>query len=261
MEYGTIRNMKYLLALFLIFVSAGGNAQEDYKNIYKPAVYINLSSLMWAFDEYDPEDNHFLDTYLQITECEMYKKYYQDDFKWQIIREGMKRELAYFKKDLSTYLYVNAFLPLGRYDFERAAFEISKEFSLANAGTIRIPFYTKIPTVCGTQIDNNIFPKRIKFFANNKFSLTHIPISPDDATALIERLKQYRYENVKDTRIIPVQFRLKVNGIKAINALMTGSEVVFKGDLVEIVFFEDPQMTIELWSKKFRELPSELLKP
>lgn len=255
MEYGTIRIMRFIVFVFVLFINFSVQAENKVIEGYYPSDHASLSKLLWKFGYYNQDSDDAIDAFFQLSECDLYKTYYKNDFEWKNIRESFAREMQYFAKEIPNTYYINAFIPLGRYNFEKSAFEIDDEYKLNNAGTIKVPFYTKPPQECGgTNIKADLYPHIIKFFADNKFALSHIPVPPNEAEGLIKRIGEFQYsEKNGDNRIVPVRFKIKMRDVKEFN-FGTFPEVTFEGFLVEIEFFEDPQMTQLIWRRRFRGL-------
>lgn len=250
------------LLLFMVFapsfaIAQEGKEQGDVLN-YAPVTHKDIMTLMWKYKIHDYSNPNIMDQYLQIMNCPLYKKYKSDDFVWEKIREGMRREINYFSSSFPDRFEIYAFMPIERYDFQKNVFVIPNRFALSNAGSIQIPFF---------EIDNNSsdtcfvtnerrknFPTDVKFLADNKFSLIDIPVAPDKANQILEGIKKYNYKNTEFNRIFAVRFRIKVNGIDNYKVDFSNSELLLKGELDEIAFFEDPQRTKLIWKKEFKKL-------
>lgn len=240
--------MKFFLLVFLLF-STEVTAQR-YLSEYKPVSHNALANLMWKYGAHELDDDIALKTYFQIHYCPVFEKYYKDDFLWQTIMEGFKRNMKYFSKDFPNKFYIIAVIPIDRYDFTKSAFVIDSRAALDNAGSIQIPFYEDMSVRCGKSvIDYSVFPRNMKFLADRKFSLKEIPMKPDDANELLENIRQYRYEGIESDRVLTVRFLLNINGV---SYDISEGLVVFKGTLDEMAFFEDPQLTIPVWKKQFK---------
>lgn len=246
--------MKYLfVVIFFLFVSFSAVAEDESKTLSYVSINHNaLSKLMWTYGIHDPKNNEILDHYLVINNCDLYTRYKQDEFLWQKIREGARREIDYYAYDYPNRFEITAVVPLERYDFDRSAFIIDKKFSLTNAGAIQIPLLSK--DTCYERGQELLFPKNIKFAADNRFSLTEIPVAPSQAQEILNRIKKYKYKDMGDVKAVPLKFKIKINGVKSYELGTYLSHVVFKGQLDEITFYEDPQMTKPIWKKSFKVL-------
>lgn len=248
--------MKFII-LFLLFLSYPTLALdkiEEAKSLnYIPATYESLSRVIWRFDLHDLANDKIIDDYAAIINCDLYKKYYNNDFQWQKIKSGLRREVDYYAKNFPNRFEIKAAIPIDRYDFTRSAFIISQNFQMNNAGSIRIPVGDINQKPCLT-VGSNYFSRHIKFSADNKFSLTEIPVSPDKAKEILARMSKYRYEDAEGKRVVTLRFRIKVNGIKKYEVKSNVGYLTFSGQLDEITFYEDPHMTKPIFVKSFKRL-------
>lgn len=225
---------------------------ESYVDEYQPATFENISNLLWKFGVHEQNNQDVYTSYFQLTNCPLFQKYYKDDFVWQKIIESFRRDIKYFAKDIPNKFYITAAIPIERYDFQKSAFIVDEEFALDNAGSIQIPFYESTLAVCVDQINKTYFPEKVKFIADQKFALEEIPMNIDQANLMLERIKKYRYENIQSNRVVAIRFLVTITAVENYSAIKNISEVVYKGTLDEIAFFEDPQMTKLIWKKQFK---------
>jgi len=259
MEHGTIATMKYLMLFFVLLMPFTVNADDETDALrslnYIPANYQNMSRLPWKYNLHDISDDAVINEYFQIENCDLYNQYHKNDFVWQGIKEAKKRDIRYFSNQYPDRFEVIASLPISRYDFNKAAFLIEEEFALKNAGSIQIPIsYDKIALACPDILKSENFPISIKFIADNKFSLMEIPVEPDRANDILLSIKKYKFKNTNSDRIVSVRFRFKTNTIDRYQVKSNASEIVYRGQLDEIAFFEDPERTKLIWKKQFKIL-------
>ena len=111
---------------------------------YVTMTYPNLFRLAWAFDVYKSDDNAALDTYLKISECNLYKKYYKNEFEWEKIRLATKAYLDKYGKKRDIYFEYVQPLELGRYDEEIQGFPLEKAPDYISLKVLQIAdFYSR----------------------------------------------------------------------------------------------------------------------
>ena len=247
------------MRLFLLFLFAFATfdlrAEESKGLSYVVATQKAIADLTWRYNLHNVNSGEVLDEYIMIQNCGLYRRYIKEDFEWQRIRQGMRNKLKNYSASFSDRFEVNALIPIGRYDFELGAFHITEEAKLDNAGAIIIPFDEDLEHKCAAKIaGSDLFPRLVKFIADNRFSMTHIPVARNEAQAIIAELRKYRYVGYERQRVVPVRFRIKVNSIEDYRPNAISSEIVLRGQLDEIVFFQDPDMQEEIWSKSFKTL-------
>jgi hypothetical protein len=248
--------MKFLcIVTTFLFVSFSVVADEEKSTTnYEQINYKALSKLMWTYGVHDPKNNEIIDHYLAINNCDLYARYNNDAFLWQRIREGARREIDYYAHDYLNRFEITAVVPLDRYDFEKSAFIITEEFSLANAGAIQVPINGNVESQCNIRDRFSFFPVNVKFAADNKFSLKEIPVSPSQAQEILNRIKKYKYTDLESPYAVPLKFRVKINDVRDYKWGAQMSQVTFEGQLDDITFYEDPQMTKQIWKKSFKIL-------
>lgn len=258
--------MRFLSFLFIFLFSplslnAGPEASREKELLglhYVPASFQTLSRLTWRFNLHDPSYDVAIDKYMRITNCPLYLDYYKDDFLWQRIREGARREIKYFSRQFPDRIEMVGGIDLGRYDFKTSSFILPEESRILNTGILSLPVGEGVPWNCrqrATMIKNPFPSRDIGFFAENPFSLLSIPVPPTEAKPLIERLAKYKYKNVRRGRQAILRVRVKATGLDRRRFdKPVGAKIIFKGQLDEIAVFEDPAMTKLIWKKRFKAL-------
>jgi hypothetical protein len=254
-EYDKVIIMRLFLSLLFILFSFDVSAEENGKVNYVTATQKSIADLTWRYNFHDMNSNAIIDEYIMLKNCGLYDAYINEDFEWQRIRKGLRNKLKKESASFPDRFEINALIPIGRYDFDLGAFHIQEDAKLDNAGAIILPFDEKLDQKCATKIvGSDLFPRFVKFIADNRFSMTHIPVARDKAQSLIATIRKYRYEGYENQRVLPVRFRIKVNSIEDYRKKVIASELILRGQLDEIVFFQDPNMTQEIWSKSFKVL-------
>ena len=248
--------MRFLICLLVCFAISCANpvraqeTQDDLLN-YIPATYENMAFALWAMGAYNVTDDAAVDSYLQVSKCKVFEKYREDDFIWQNIREGARREIVYFAQDYPNRFYIDSLVALGRYDFESAAFKLLPEFQFTNTGTIRFPFYSKNFRICGSDEYRDYFSRFMSFASDTEYSLLNVPIPPDKANALLAEISNYYYPSLPETeRLVPIRFEITITGVEILDDFY--NHIIFTGDMDRIQVFSNPERTNVIWSKQFK---------
>ena len=253
MEYDTIRVMRLIFAVFLFF-SFNVHANEKLDDVlnYIPATHENISFSLWAMNAYDVSNEEAIDAYLKISKCPLFKKYRDDDFIWQNIREGEKRQIEYFADQYPNRFYVDSLLALGNYNFQTYRFELLENFRFTDAGTIRFPFFRMNKPFCGYSMDYaDYFSRMMSFKSNTEYALLDIPVAPDKANELLAEIATYYYPRMdRYDRVVPIRFEITVTGYD----FPDEHNIVLKGDMDRIQVFSDPERTNPIWTKQFKIL-------
>ncbi len=246
--------MRFIFILFLVFSSSVHAADEKLKNVlnYIPATYENIAFSLWSMNAYDVNNTEAIDAYLQISKCPLMKKYRDDDFMWQNIREGEKREIDYFAEQYPNRFYIDSLVALGRYDFQGSRFELMQNFQFFDAGTIRFPFYMPNMRLCVKNKDyEKYFSQMMSFKSDTEYVLTHIPIAPNKANELLAEISQYYYPTMRNyERVLPIRFEITITGYEFYDE----ENIIFTGDMDRIQVFSDPERKKPIWTKQFKIL-------
>jgi hypothetical protein len=221
---------------------------------YIPASHANLSKLLWKFGKYSLSNESALNAYLHAINCPIYNQYFQDDFIWQNIIEGVRNELDYYTSQFPTRIEVVSYVQVGRYNFDAKAFEILPGFELSNNGAVMFPFPNNLTSECGLNRFSTFFPREMRFIPDNKFSISQIPVLPREANDLIETVEKYRYNNTHHKRNFAVRMRININDVSVEDMTQISSIATFRGQLDEISFFEEPTLKTVVWQKSFKDL-------
>jgi hypothetical protein len=247
----------FLLSIIVIcFLPQTAYAQtrqnEGVKDVvnYIPATFQNLAFSLWSMGAHPTDNDAALDAYLQITQCPLYQTYKEEDFIWQNIREGLRREIDYFADEYPKRFYIDSLVAIDRYDFESSAFRLLEKFQFSNAGSIRFPFFGLNTPICGYDEYWHYFPLQMSFLSDLEFALEEILIPPNQADALLQEIRQYKYPSLrKIERVLPVRFEITVNGYEFTER---PRGVVLRGDMDRIVAYKDPGRQHPIWSREFK---------
>ncbi len=245
----------FLFILFIFFAPLISHAQ-DQKNTsagdivnYIPATFQNLSFALWSMGAYSTDNDEALDAYLQISNCPLFEAYKEDDFIWQNIREGLRREIDYFADEYPKRFYIDSLVAIDRYDFRKSAFLLERRFQFSDAGSIRFPFYDANAPFCGLDDYWKYFSMKMSFRSDIEFAFMEIPIPPNEANALLKEIMQYHYPSIRNSdRIVPIRFEITVNGYE----LLDHNNIVFRGDMDRVIAYKDPARTQPIWSRQFK---------
>lgn len=221
---------------------------------YVPASFRTLAQLTWRYGMHPITYDEAIDRYIKIINCPLYNAYYGNDFLWQRVREGIRNEIKNYSPNFPDRFEIRGGVELGRYDFKQSAFMLSDRYSLTNAGHVILPTQDGYQNDCYIAGYRTIFPVSMNVFAENPFTFEKIPVAPQEAKALLQRLSKFRYMNTSSNRMAMLRIRLKITGIKNYNNSTIGPSLTFRGQLDEIAVFEDPQMTKPIWIKNFKDL-------
>ncbi len=196
--------------IFLLFVisyvtfSASSYAQnvdisERNTKIYERPTMKKLSQLFWALDRMDYENEEHIDNFLRINECQLYKEYKDNEFKWHEIRKSAIEYIEKNKKKFPTRFEFIQPISLGEYNLDTKRFELSNTYKINNKRYFTVSASDGRDNFCGKF--GKTFPDYLPgifITLSRPITLKYIPIDELSAKELIKlKLKEYKakYKN------------------------------------------------------------------
>jgi hypothetical protein len=231
-------------------------AQDDQRAIdllkvqYTPVNFSSLSNLSFKLGDYDLSNDQLVDEYIAITNCSLYSKYYTDDFLWQRIRNGVRRQLNYYASQFTDRYETVSAIDLGRYDFQKAAFILPENSKLENVAYFRLAAIQQFNGMCSKDID--ILPVAYTSILNTPINLKEVPMNADTARLVIK--KSLVSEN-PDRRMAVIRIRMKLLGIEkpSKNGQSLFKETKFRTEIDDITIFASSRMDKILWQQSFKD--------
>ena len=242
--------IRFVCLVFLAFSLFTGRAQAQE---YAPISWVNLIHTMIRFNAINMSDQNILDEYAIVSEYDLYKTFFKDDFKWNQVREAIKDSIRLNIATYPTNYFHDLTVRLDRYDFEAKLFRLDAESVLRGVNSFALL------AVRGTGCEKakvEYLPRSFRAVLSAPVYLDGLPLSEGDAKALLERMKigdnpkriifaRYNFRTVyiepmhKIERDFFGQTKMRYAQTKA------GSSDVVRLDmrLDSIGFYEDPQRT------------------
>jgi hypothetical protein len=201
----------------------------------------------------DLSDQRLLDEYAIITECELYKAFFHDDFKWNQVRSALKDSIRTSIATFPMNYHYDLKMQLDRYDFATKFFRFTKKSLLNNINTFVL--YSVEGTGCG-MAEVQYIPRTYRAVVSSPLYLEGLPLTDKDARDLLARMD--KDENI--SRIIYARFNLRTVYVEPLrktagrnpegvddkyvqSRVPEKSTVRLDVHLDSIGFYEDPQMT------------------
>jgi hypothetical protein len=242
------RRVALLVVFALITLSSPARAEGEYSD----PTWTNLVRAMIRFGAMDLAEEKLIDDYAKISECSLYENFYDDDFKWTDVRQAIRKSVQMNIASFPVAFHYEAKVPLGRYDMEAKVFRFARKGVVDGVNVITLhAANTNCPNA-----DVFYLPKVFKAYLTSTIYIDGIPMSEDDAKALIKHL-----EDAQNTRrIVIAKYNLRivyVDPFVKIEAKSKKSRTAYvqtendkKGDMARfnarldsIEFFEDALMT------------------
>ena len=166
--------------------------------IYEKPSRQKFSRLYWALGMLDLKNDTYIDDFLQINECDIYKDYYYNEFEWKSVRESGRKFLAENSNKFPLRFEVAQPLFLGEYDLHNKSFDILSDYQIKETTRIEVFPQDYADVVCindgsGRVVQLDGYPIGIVAEFNRPLNLINIPVPEALARAYIdEKMKGFK---------------------------------------------------------------------
>lgn len=238
-----------LLALgaCLVFSPARAGANE-----YAEPALPNIVKILVRYGVFDLRKDNAIDFYAKATECEIFRSYYLDDFKWNKVRAALRQKVKNDIASFPTGVYYDAALQLGKYDFREGLYRFSDKTSQFSANVFAI--YIDPSRFC-TDDTPNVLPREYRFVLDEPVHIDGLPMSEAEGNKLLNRLRAGGNKDLK----VYVRFNMRASYVAPIEAVgderkeeqkdtfvlsqKMRSGIRIDAHLDSIEYFEDPERT------------------
>jgi hypothetical protein len=253
--------MRRLLLVLIAFVAVGGwfpsaafagSSGSFVASEYVPPTYDNIARVLWALDMKDLFDDKAVDGYLQIAECDLFQKFYSNEFRWKKIREGTRDYLEKYKSKFSRrFEYVQPIF-LDRYDFALKGFPVMPDQQFVGTTRLQFSANSEGATKCRGVVLRNFsgYPSGAILNLRTPFNLSFVRVPEVLAK---EYLKMVENIAIKPGEGRPafIRFRIRVDQFLNEESLDHGSFANFSGALDKIEVFADRELLLPLYTQSF----------
>jgi len=249
--------LRLALLVFLLFphssrAQAAAPASAPAEQAYSDVSWPSLMRTMVRFNAFDTKDPALIDEYAIITECELYKAFYQNDFKWKQVQDAVRKSIDINIATFPTAYHYDAQMQLDRYDFSSKMFRFAPKSVINNVNTFDI--YSVEGTGCGSA-DIKYMPRIFRAVVAVPIYIDGLPLGEKDGNDILQLMTS----DHNDSRIITAQFNLRIVYIEPMRRTVDRSvsdqllhytqtnvpqrNLRLDARLESIDFFEDPQKT------------------
>lgn len=238
------------------------NPHKQLNDLYAKPTYKNLLNLYWRNSKLDVKNPRDLDLYLIVGECEITKKYRQNDFEWADIRKATADYILSNKAAFNNHFRVVQPIQFGEYDFGRAGFAILPDFQYKGLKYFRISNNVPDERNCSARMILNenpgsFAPYNAAVQLDMPYSLTYVPMDKE----LSQRYLDYVSGLVKKNggagdRIAYVTFYLTLNGFLGTNVDSSAQSreiSVYSATIDYISVSADKEGQYPLYTKRVRQ--------
>ena len=172
---------KALLVLCLLGMFANRAAFADE---FVSPTYGNLINVLVRYGALDLRDKEVLNSYANINECELYKQFYFDEFKWHDLQIALRKSIRERMETFPTGVYYKTELQLGKYDFKNHVYLFTSKTSPKNSNVFTLD--ASKDSLCDT--GRNLFPVSFQLVLDQPLSINGLPFNEEEGKALLTRL-------------------------------------------------------------------------
>jgi Domain of unknown function (DUF4852) len=224
---------------------------------YVKPTWPNLIKAMIRYNAYDVSDEELLNEYAEISDCEIFAHFYQNDFEWHKVKTELREYLRQQHDQLPTFFHYDIALQFGHYDFDKNMYFFTDKSKISNVNSFQLMRATGNPC---PKADMRIraAPQIFHAVVNDPVGIYGIPMTQQVAQALFDmmaadkntdHLVHARF-NLHVTYIAPME-KHHENGIsgRMLYFQMGKSAVSVRFDctLDSVDFYEDAAMTRLIW--------------
>lgn len=204
-----------------------GNSTQKYK--YELPSIEKFSQLYWAIGALNLENNTDIDNFIKINQCDLYKKFFINEFEWNSIRQSTKEFIKTSASTFPTRFQILQPMKLGEYNFEKKAFEVAEEFKIKGVSRYEIRIDDPYADICTQKGNLQGYPPSLVAQLNRPINLEYVPMAEDKAKKFINE-KQQRVGSVTDQKGLAVAayrdvymvLKLKIFGFKKFDYFKDG---------------------------------------
>ena len=188
---------RILFCLLLIMIATSAGAQDAAAP--KPLTYVrptleNFSKLYWNLGKLDIANDEAIDNYMRINECDLYQKFYQNEFEWQQMREAERAFLEKEKANFPTRFEVVQPIYFRDYDFKTQTFAVQDTYKIQGVRRFEVLPESASSMVCNRDIKNVPgYPRGIIAEFSRPLTVENVKMNPEIAKAYLD-LKMAPYK-------------------------------------------------------------------
>jgi hypothetical protein len=243
--------LRTVVFLFCVLLASPVRADGHYAEVTWP----NLLNAMIRFNAIDLiQDDELMDEYAAITDCDLYKFYFHDDFKWNHARDVMRQSIHKNMQQYTTRFSYDARFKLDRYDFQNKMYRFNQRTLLNNIRQIVVMDFSG--SVC-SDVMLRYFPKKYAMKLDPPLTIPGVTLAPKEAEDLLNFMntnnnhEHYIYAriNMAVTYVEParkVYADANVADSKNYRYTQSGKDsamFVLDAHADKVEFFRDPAMT------------------
>jgi hypothetical protein len=221
--------------------------EDKHKDTYLKPTLVNISRLYWKKNALEIDNDTAIDNFLRINECDIYDKFFADDFEWLRIREAAREMIKAGKENFSHKFKVTVPIDLGRYDQIRRGFPLINKTAFRDLRRVEIGGNSYSEDICGQEGVIEHYPRNLILILNKPFTFDFVKLDEHIAQAFIvrqkyqETLRPRELQNRDYDRLAYARIRITFSEFQGVTKGRDNFPLgIMFGKLDGIDIFEDP---------------------
>ncbi len=156
---------------------------EAYK--YEDPTLDKLSQMYWRLNKFNFETDYFVDNFMLINECQIFKDYYHNEFEWRDIRKVGEKFITENINEFPLRFEFIQPLSLAEYDFDRKGFEVVDEHKINNTRIFEVSSPDLYKDICNNDTAIPGYPRVLRIELSRPLSFDFVPMEEEKAETLI----------------------------------------------------------------------------
>jgi hypothetical protein len=219
---------------------------------YVQPSYINLARSLWALNAHSLTNDLAVDDFLMISECGLYKRFYNNEFEWKKIREATRDYLSKNKNTFPRHFEYIQPLMLDRYDFSLKGFRLMPGSVFVSSDRLEMAKNLKSEVACKGMSYGYIdgYPSDMMIILKQPFKLDFVRVNEDLAQEYLKIISE-REIRLNEGRPAYIRFRVRFDRYLGDNEVGQHEYAIFGGVLETIEVFADRDLMFKLYEQAF----------
>lgn len=226
------------------------NEKGELMETYAPPTFSNISRLFWALNVYSTDNDQLIDDFLKITECDLFTRFYTNEFEWRKIRQATRAYLSKYKSNFPRKFEYIQPIYLDRYNFDLKGFPLQAGSNFEASTRMEMAARMDNGERCGgydiTHLDG--YPRAAVLTIKTPFKLSFIRANEDLAKEYLKMLDEKGIDQ-RHGRPAYIRFRVRFDryiGMEYNNQIKHGN---FGGTIESIEVFADRDLMFKLYEQ------------
>lgn len=219
---------------------------------------VNFSRLYWSLGKFELDDDEAIDYFIRINDCNLYKRYFYDEFEWNRIQEATRTYIKTNLTNFPTRFEIVRPIEFSRYNVEEAYFQLEEEFIADEVK--RIDFFSHDvradDSECADYRMYDVYPVDIMLELTRPFSFEYVPVENDLARLYLDEIERafedahFKFKKLHYKRLAYMKLKVEISqfkGTKVAALSEGGSKAIVYGRINGVEIYADSALTKPLY--------------